>query len=331
MRENHYLKLLMCVVGALTLLTGCGLNFTVKDPVSSNLAYDVSDLAPTVLTIVDQRTGTNVHFLMGQIGAGAKMSEKSLVTLNNVADPIAFFAGHLEKELNSRRIPVQCVTGKSITNGLTLVIHRYQIISIRATSFSPWETMHVFSGTLISGDQKSPIKSFFYNGKVPLWSMNEILEPCFNIPMSVIIKDVASKINRAVFRLRVPDQKVENIAAEINAKIDAKDFTDFWKVLELGYTNNSKAVGPLKKYSQTGDELFRSCAVSSIGTLGMAEELAFLKKAYRDGWYNDRYLALKAMGDLGTDEALAFLATVRNEPVYAKEGGVKHCIDLYLP
>lgn len=330
MKKKYLRTLVALLIGALSLLTGCGLNFTVKDPVPSTITYDSQGATPATLTIVDGRTGMDSHFLLGQIGAGSAMSERSIVKLSNVEDPLIFLAANLEKEMAGRQIPVKCIVAKNKTDGMTLTVHRYQIASIRATSFSPWEALHIFSGTLSSGGKKTMIKSYFYNGKVPVWSMDEILDPCFNIPMSIMVKDIASKINRAAFHLSASDQKVAALSEQINGRISAKDYTDFWKVLELGYSNNPKAVEHLKKLAQTGDEFFKACAISSIGTLGAAGELEFLKKAYTDGWYNDRYMALKAIGDLGTVESLQVLNNVKSDPRYEKEGGIKYCVDLYL-
>jgi hypothetical protein len=212
-----------------------------------------------------------------------------------------------------------------------LLINRYQIANLRATGFSPWESFHIFSGTVIKDGQEKTIKAYFYNGKVPVWSMAEIQEPCFTIPISIIIKDVASKINQTVFNLRASDEKVSRLTDEINSEISKNNYSNFWKVLELGYTNNPEAIEPLKKYAQTGDEFFKSCALSSIGTLGAVGQLEFLKQRYREGSYNDRYMAAKAIGDIGTPEALQVIQGMKKDTAYEKEGGLRYCVDLYAP
>jgi hypothetical protein len=322
------------LIGAVTvimLFTGCGLNYTIKEPVLSSMDYERNNLPPATLIIVDQRADMDASFFLEQIGVGSTMSKGRIVTLNNMDDPIAYFARHLERELNSRKIPVKCVVGKTAPEGLTLLISRYQIANARATGFSPWESFHIFSGTIINNGQEKTIKAYFYNGKVPVWSMGELEEPCFNIPISIIIKDVASKINQVVFNLHAPDGKVNRLAEEINSDIGGKNYSNFWKVLELGYTNNPQAMEPLKTYAQTGDEFFKSCALAAMGTLGADGQMEFLKQRYREGWYNDRYMAIKAIGDIGTPEALQFVQSLKKEPVYGKEGGLKYCVDLYAP
>jgi len=320
-----------CILALAGLFGACSLNYTVKDPVPSSVTYNAQKMEPTVLTIVDQRTGRDSSFLLEQLGAGASMKESKVVKLNNIEDPIAYFALHLEKELNNRRIAVKCVVGKNATDGLSLTIKRYQIANLRATGFSPWESFHIFSGLLTGNGRTTAIKSYFYNGKVPVWSMNEILEPCFETPISIIIKDVAAKINQAAFNLASTDQQVEALDKAVQSQIAGKDNQAFWKVLELGYTNNPAAVEPLKKFSQTGDEFFRACAISSIGTLKAKQEAGFLQERYHVNSFNDRYMAVKALGDLDTPEALQMISGMKKDPAYEKEGGLKYVVDLYLP
>lgn len=314
---------------------GCALSYTVKEPVPSSLDYGRKDIKPISLTIVDKRTGADSIFLAKVLGVGGSMSDSISVTIDSMADPIAYFSQQMERELNSRGIPVKCVVGKSATEGLVLLINKYQIVNVRATGFSPWEACHTFYGTIVMDKLEKPIKAYFYNGKTPVWSMKEVEEPCFTIPVSIIIKDVASKINRAVFNLRASNEKVDALTAQIDTEIGKdKDPYDrpFWKVLELGYTNNPKATEPLKKYTQDSDEFFKSCALSSIGTLGADDQLEFLIQQYRAAaGYNDKYMAAKSIGDIGTPAALQVLQDMKKDKAYTSEGGLKYCVDLYAP
>lgn len=278
------------------------------------------------------RTGGDSSFIEARLGLSGDVT-KFPITLSNMENPIGYFTQNLEKELENRKIPVKCVVGNSSDGGLTLEIIRYQIINRRATGFSSWEAMHIFYGNIIQDGKKTPIKTFFYGGKVPVWSMAELEEPCFNIPISIIIKDVASKINRVVFNYSTPDEKIDSLAAEINLEMGKTVEGAFWKVLELGYTNNQKALEPLKRYSQQGEEFFRSCALSSIGTLGGEGQLEFLKQRYYGAMssFNDRYMAVKAIGDIGSNEALQFIRELKGDNSYMKESGIKYCVDLYVP
>ena len=171
-----------------------------------------------------KRTGDDALYLMGRIGMASELSDISnILEFENIKDPVAFFATHLEKELNSRSIPVKCAVVKTSTADMILEINRYKIDNYRATGFSPWEACHVFDGTLIVRQAKKPIKAYFYNGKTPVWSMDEIVDPCFNIPASVIIKEVASKINKASFNLKTSDDKIQQLSTQIDANLDKLD------------------------------------------------------------------------------------------------------------
>jgi len=311
---------------------GCSLTYTIKEPAVSTIDYGTKDITPIILNIMDMRTGDDAGFIVTRLGPSGDVSNFP-ITLKNMENPIGYFTQNLEKELKNRKIPVKCEVGKTATNGLTLEVVRYQIINRRATGFSPWEAMHIFSGNIIKDGKKTLIKAFFYGGKTPVWSMNEIEEPCFNIPISIIIKDVASKINRVVFNYAAPDEKIDRLTSEISSEIGKTVEGPFWKVLELGYTNNRKALEPLKRYSQQGEEFFRSCALSSIGTLGGEDQLEFLKQRYSGAMssFNDRYMAVKAIGDIGTIEALQFIREIRKDSAYSKEAGLKYCVDLYVP
>lgn len=328
------IKLFIKIVGYISFLTifsGCSLTYTIKDPVLSSIKYGKVDTKTITLTIVDNRTGIDSIFVVGRLGVAAADLSKVPVNLENMEDPVGYFASHLEKEFISRKIPVKCSVGKIADEGMTLEINKYQIINRRATGFSPWEAMHIFYGTITTDGKKTPVRTYFYNGKMPVWSMNEIEEPCFNIPISIIIKDVASKINKAVFNYSAPNEEVDRITFEISAEFGKDDNGPFWKVLELGYTNNQKAMEPLKNYAQQGFEFFKSCALSAIGTLGAEGQLEFLKQRYAAGGFNDRYMAIKAIGDIGTPEALQFIQVLKKEDAYEKESGLKYCVDLYVP
>ena len=319
--------LLFCVL----MLSGCSLKYNMKEPSLSSVEYLNPGTTATTMTIVDKRSGDDRLYTMGKIGLGGSVTDIStLLSFQNVTDPIGFFSINLEKELNRRGIPVRCVVGSGGGEGVSVEVNRYQIINYRATGFSPWEACHVFAGVIGHGEKRTGIKAYFYNGKVPVWSMDEIEEPCFNIPTSILIKDVASKINKAVFNLRSSDEKVQQLAAEIDADLAQKpEIGPLWKVLELAYTNNQNAMPLLKQYAVQGDELFKSSALSAIGILGPETQFDFLKQRYAETFYNEKYMAAKAIGDIGSEEALAFVRTIKNESIYESEGGLKSVVDLY--
>jgi hypothetical protein len=318
------------VLVCLVLVSGCGLKFTIKDTPASSFTYAKTDTAPATLTIVDQRKGEDAEFVGGRIGVGGMRAVSSLVTLENMEDPIRYLSVNLEKELVQRGVPIKCSVGKAEGPGLTLYVDQYQIVSFRLTGFSPWECSHVFSGRLVSNGKSNTIKAYFYNGRMPVWSMNEIAEPCFNIPVSIMVKDIASKINKIAFALSAPDSRVQELKAGIDADLAKKDSGEtFWRVIDLGSSNNLSAMEPLKKYAQEKDDFLKSCALDAIGMLGPGQEMDFLRRDALSGSYNDRYMAIKAIGDIGTPEALLFIKEMKQNSSYQGEGGFRTVVDLY--
>lgn len=333
MKKIEAARNIIGVMFALVFVSGCYTNtFVVKEPVVSSLKYNSKDIKPVTLTIVDKRTGDDTYFFTLQFGFARKVYNEVPFTLVNMEDPLRFFAKHLEQEFISRGIPVKCVIDKTPTDELTLIIHKYQIKNSRVSGFSTWESFHLFEGTIIANGREKTFKAYFYNGLLPSWTISEIEEPCFSIPESILIKDVASKINRAVFMSSASDEKVDMLVNEIKVGMDKKNEDIFWRVLDLGASNNSRAMTPLKTYAQSGrDEFFKSCALSAIGTLGAEGQLDFLKDRYRTGGFNDKYMAAKAIGDIGTPEALQVLREMKRDSSYEKEYGLKHCVNFYAP
>lgn len=314
----------------LMLVPGCSLKIAVKDTPASGFTYAKTDMPQAVLTIIDQRKGDDAQFIAGTIGVGSGRKVSDFLEIQNMEDPIKYLSVNLGKELSRRGIPVTCTVGKAEGQGLTLLIDQYQIVSIRKTGFSPWESSHVFAGTLVANGKRHPIKAFFYNGRMPVWSMSEIEEPCFNIPASIMVKDIASRINKAAFNRSAPDASVQELKARIDSDIAKKDYSEsFWRVIDLGAANNLTAMQFLKNYAADRDEFFKACAVDAIGMLGPGPEFDFLKQIFAAGTYNDRYMAIKAIGDIGTPEALKFILDLKSNPSYQGEIGFRTAVDLY--
>jgi hypothetical protein len=253
-----------------------------------------------------------------------------MLSFKNVQDPVRYLAQNLERELRQRGVPAAVSVGGEQAGAVVLEVNRYQIVNYRATGFSPWEACHVFAGTIRNGGTSTPVKSYFYNGKVPVWSIDEIKEPCFELPSSLMIQDIASKLNRAVFGLKASDPAVAQLVAETDRLLVAEAYPDVvWKVMELGSTNNAGALEPLKGYTQRGDELSRSTALSALGLLATPNDLGFLQGRYRNTEFNEKYMAIKAIGDVGGPDAQSFIKDLKREEIYSSEGGFSTVVDLY--
>ena len=92
--KYSFSKILLVAMVAF-LFTGCGLKYTIKDPVVSNLKYDKGPKKQVVLQVIDQRT--DMVFYLG-IGGLSNANVK----LEDIQDPIAWLTQALEKEFKER-------------------------------------------------------------------------------------------------------------------------------------------------------------------------------------------------------------------------------------
>jgi hypothetical protein len=318
-----FLKLTLVVILA-GLFTGCSLKYTITDPKVSGIQYDITEKKHFVMQVVDQRSNKDFN---------QKTSNLKNVQLDlaNVEDPIKWLSQSLEKEFAALGISLE-ITSKDLKSppDLVLMVKKYQIVSRRVSGFSPWESSHSFMGELKAGDQTSSIRAYFFNGKVPVWSMAEVQEPCFETPMSIIVKEIASKINSSALHYTVSGEKVKAINNQIEEQMKSGAKNVCFSLLELGGTNNPEAMKLLIKMADTEDRFSRTCALSAIGKLGAQNEFAFLKKKYEQYREADRFMALKSIGDIGTPEATNFVEKAKHDSQYSSEDGFKNCVDLYL-
>ncbi|KAF0216307.1 MAG: hypothetical protein FD174_3761 [Geobacteraceae bacterium] len=162
------------------LSTGCSLKYTIHDPQASSFQYDSVSGKKLVMRVVDQRKDVVFQRPISNL-------RNIKINLENVEDPIKWFATALEKEFAARGLPVEVIAnGQPAAVDMTLTVKTYQIVSHRMTGFSPWETYHSFRGELTADGKTSTIIAYFANGHVPKWSMSEVEKPCFDIPMSIL-------------------------------------------------------------------------------------------------------------------------------------------------
>lgn len=305
------------------LLAGCSLTVPITRPTPSGPSFSDATARPATLAVLDERAGdeTQFHVLTGGL-AHAKVS------LEGIDSPIAFLAESLGKEFAARGYPVHVTTDRSAASDLQLHVKRYRIVSRRSSGFAPWESMHQFAGTLTARSLSRDIYAYFYNGKFPVWSMKEVFEPCYDTPASILVKEIASKVNHAMLGFRSGDTVVADLAKKAAPK-DDQDNGPSWEILELGGTNNPAAMEILKRYAAHKDEFVRACSFSAIGMLGPERELAFLKERYAALRSMDKYMALAAIGDAGDADSLAFVKSQMGDPLYHDEPGMQYVVDLY--
>ncbi len=310
---------------ALFMLTGCvGLTYKISDPEISQVKYDNIKDKQVAIKVEDARENKEFHLKTANL-------KQANITLANVEKPIEWLSQSLKNEFESRGIPVVIVDKDSSAKAdLVLIVKKYEIVSRRVSGFSPWIATHTFYGELQAENKTYEVPAFFCGGKVPVWSMNEILEPCFNIPMSVVIKEIASKINRYALNYSLSNATVEQLATGLKQGADAKISDSYNSVLELGGSNNPNAMKTLIELSENEDSMIKAVALSSIGILGAENEFDFLKQKYEQSSDLPKFMALKSIGDIGSAEAMSFLDQVKTGEAYKSQNGVKHCVDLYI-
>jgi hypothetical protein len=282
-------------------LGGCAPpNYAAKAPSPSGLKYVVSSGAPqtAAFSMIDERRADGRIFSSGVLPAEVKIDGSPI-------DPIPFLATHLQAELASRGVPTT-VSDKSAAAPAIRVKH-YRMENMRTSGYTPFITL-----TYLSADVDTPagvkrLGVFVTRGKTPVWSFDEIIEPTLNQPLSLGIREFASKFANAVYGLRADEDTVKSLTAKINGTRTPDTFLD---VYALGFTNNPAAIDTLIGLTKDSQEYVRQAAISSLGNIGATTQFALLKSLYQDpqvSW-QDHCIALKAIGDLNTVESKAFIA-----------------------
>lgn len=293
---------------------GCTKTFYIKTPAPSSIIYDQKFQEVTILKINDQRIGEDKKISAGTLS----------VVLKNMENEMSFLGNNIEKALRSRGINLKYKNENG--KNLLLNIHKYRIRNLRTTGFSPYWTFTTFRGDLIINGKSQKITFYFKIGKVPVWAFSEVEEPCYNVPVSLMVKEIASKINRHYFGLQAPSDKIDLLLDDINNNFN--EFS-FLKVLELGYTNNRDAIDPLIKLTNHKDSMVRVCAISSLGVLGAVEKIDFLKNVYNTTESIEKSMALKSIGDLDTSQAIEFMKFVKESSDY-QDKMIREVVDLYI-
>lgn len=305
------------------LMSGCSLKYAIDEPAVSRFSYQNVDKKPLVIKVVDQRDDKN-------FSPGISGLKRVEIILENVNDPMVWLSTGMEKEFAARGVPLK-IAGQDVGQAadMTLTVKKYQVVNHRASGFSAWEAYHLFLGQLSVGDKTCTIPAYFFNSKIPVWSMDEVRQPCLNIPMSIMVKEIVSKINRCAFNYAASDEEVSRMAADALAKV--KPDTEFACLpsIELGSTNNQLAMKTLEKLAEEEDSFVKTCAVTAMGILGGQDRFDYLVGKYRQFTNNDKVIPLKAIGDIGTDKALDFVRKIKTDNLYEDENGVKYCVDLY--
>jgi HEAT repeat protein len=296
---------------------GCTKTFTIKPVAPPQNRYAAAVKAePSALTIDDSRGGTPLN-------AGTLRVE-----LEGMGDEISYLADNLVRVLNAAGINV--TRAASGEGDIRLKVFTYRIRNLRTSGFSPYHTFTTFSAELSAGGPPRRITAYFKNSKTPVWAFGEVERPCYQIPVEVMVKEIAAKINAQVFGRVTPTETVNKLVAAIPTTPADAASEEYLKVLELGYTNNRAAVEPLVQLTKREETLMRAAAISGLGMLGATDQLPLLEKIYAasDPEKLDKAMALKSIGDLDTPEAREFLSRVKQSKDYDNPF-LREVVDLY--
>lgn len=289
----------LCVAAVLSACAPA--SYMVKAPTPSGITGTAKVPANATLTVVDQRKGADRDFSTGVLPGG-------LNTAAGPIQPVGFLAEHLQAELASRGVAVKIANGTEAQPGLYL--QTFRMVNHRSNGFSPFITFTYLSADVDTPAGKKRVAAFVKRGKVPVWSFDEVVEPTFNQPLSLAVKELASKIAAQAYGWRASDAQVGGLLKKIedSPKLAGDAYLD---VYALGFSNNPMAVKRIVELTRHEDEYVRLAAISSVGNLGAKDQFATLKALYegRTAVWQDRAMAIKAIGDLDTPESRSFLST----------------------
>lgn len=271
-------------------------SYVVKEPTPSGIKYEaVATGANAQLSIVDERRIEDRVFSSGVLPAQLMVGKEAI-------DAPQFLAKHLEAELASRGLSVGASAGDAGQPRIRLRTFRIQ--NHRVNAYTPFVTFTYLSADLETGAGTQRIGVYVKRGKVPVWSFAEVVEPTFNQPLSLAVKEFAGKVAVSLFSYRASDSTVSELAAKIANRTEET----YLDVYALGFTNNPAAIDHVVKLLDDADEYVRLAAISSLGNLRAVSQMERLKAIYQSqAIWQDRAMAIKAIADLGTPEAKAFL------------------------
>ena len=296
--SSHILRVALGGFLAVALVACAPKSYMVKEPSASSLKFEITgSAAPARLAFLDERRGEERNFSTGVLPA-------TLTLESGPVDAMQFLSKNVAAELNSRGVPVTAIVGDA---GQPVVhVRSFRILNHRASGFSPF-----FTSTYLSADIQTPqgsrrIAAFVRRGKVPVWSFTEVIDPTFNQPLSVAVKEFSSKLAVAMYSYKASDATVKALVGKVTGTASPDTFLD---VYALGFTNNPTAVDTLVSLTRSTDEYVRLAAISSLGNLRATSQFGLLKTMYQDAALprQDRDMALKAIADFGTPESEAFI------------------------
>lgn len=312
------LSLKYFVLAGVLFLSGCTKSFYIK-PVSppNNVYISAATAEVRDFGLMDARAGEAKNLNAGTLS----------VELPDMGDELVYLGENLAKVLNAQGIKASY--DKMGNADLKLKVLNYRIRNLRTSGFSAYHTFTTFSADLIGNGAPQRITAYFKNSKVPVWAFREVERPCYQIPLEVVVKEIAAKLNAHVFKRTASNETVEKLVKSITPGTADAASEQYLKVLELGYTNNPAAIEPLVRLTNHEETIMREAAISALGILGAKAQFPLLKALYETKDNIDKSMALKSIGDLDTPEAREFIRQVKMSETYQDDETIKEVADLY--
>lgn len=290
-------------------LTGCTMTIPLATPAPSPFQYAERHEAPIQVVVRDARPAAERALSRGRLS----------VAFVGAAEDLAFLRDALVVEMKARGInAVTDATGGA--DVLALDVNKFYFRNRRTSGFSPWITFTNFRAQVTYQGRAETITSYFHAGKVPMWSMDEVIEPTYNYPWRVVVREVVTKLNRLYFKTRPPESVVRAQAQALEGEAPLDSILD---VAFLGAPEVLPRLEALVKTSTSGNVVVY--ALDAMGIIGDATSFPFLRDYYATARERGQLFSLKAIGDLGIPEALAF---VRSQTP-GDDANLKEIIELY--
>jgi hypothetical protein len=302
---NGYLKKIVKLVIfglALVLFQACSVKMPVGSPTASENAYN--EIGKKNEIKLQYTSNLDKEY---SVAAGNMKNVFILEHNNKKINADEYVKSALEKEIKARKMPFQIISDADDK----LTLDNFEIITHRVSGFSPLVTVSTLKLNMNIGEDTKTFVSVVKRAKVPVWGMNEVIEPCYNEPASLLIKEIVAKINKKYIGHKFNDKYVDDLKFKISAN-ESLGLT-YLDVYELGFSNNSKAIGYLRELTSNKYEYIRLAAISSIGILGNEKEFDFLVSLNKNSkLWQDRAMALKSIGDLDIKKSHDYLTERRN-------------------
>ncbi len=308
MEESMYKSMRFIILAGLFLTLamtfGCAPSqYKVNTPKPSLNQFANSTDDQLTAQIVDERREGDKRFHVGVL-------QSNLVNEGKPIDPVEFLTRNVENELKARGVNISFATHSDSQDDVIVKLKKFRIRNHRASGFSPYYTFTTISADVEIGDKSTRVTAYFKNGKIPIWSFDEVIDPCYTIPVSFAIKEFASKINRLTANYSISDSDVDAISNEIKNNYSELSYLEVYK---LGFGNNKRAIPYLVELTKHEKVRVRIAALASLGTIGAVDQFNYLKEIYSTSPWEEKNMALKSIGDFGTPESISFIKEAMHE------------------